>query len=283
MRPKVFTIILNWNGHHDTMTCLNSIKKSTYTNNQVVVIDNGSSEESIKAIEHFDDFYILIKTGVNLGFSGGCNVGINYALEQHAEYIWLLNNDTEVDSNALLEMVSKAESDTRIGVVGSVIHDMSTINQIQAWGGGWVSKLTGRAGHYFTVNDEPHIDYITGTSMLLRASAVKDVGLFDEKSFFMYWEDVDLCCRLRKAGWKLAVANDSKIFHKKSASVGNNSPLLDYYYNSSAIRFYLKNYKNPFIPILVGTSGRLLKRLLSRDKNRIVSTLKGSWVGLTKP
>jgi GT2 family glycosyltransferase len=142
-----------------------------------------------------------------------------------------------------------------------------------------VDYISGRAGHIFKQEDEPRLQYITATSILLRAAAIKHVGLLDSKSFFMYWEDVDLSFRLRKAGWKLSVAGESIIFHKKSASVGNNSPLLDYYYNASAIRFFIKNYRFPFIPIVLGASGRLVKRLLSRDKQRIISTLKGIYSG----
>ena len=96
-QPKVTVIILNWNGKEDTLECLASVKKIDYSNFEIVLVDNGSVDDSVEAVsEHYPDV-TLLQTGDNLGYAGGNNVGIRYALDNKAEYVLLLNNDTVVD------------------------------------------------------------------------------------------------------------------------------------------------------------------------------------------
>ncbi|MCX7596938.1 MAG: glycosyltransferase family 2 protein, partial [Fischerella sp.] len=136
---KVFVILLNWNGWQDTVKCIVSLKGLSYPNYEIVVLDNASTNDSVEQIRAAHPDVTLIETGANLGFAGGNNVGIRYALEHGAEYIWLLNNDTIVDANALSAMVTKAESDPKIGLVGSVLYYMNNPGSVQAWGGGTVN------------------------------------------------------------------------------------------------------------------------------------------------
>src|SRR5579863_8615618 len=111
LKPKVSVIVLNWNGGNDTVGCLSSLQRLNYENCSVIVIDNGSTDDSPALIrEAFPDVELL-ETGQNLGFAGGCNVGIRRALAQRADFIWLLNNDTTVHPDALNAMVEKAETD----------------------------------------------------------------------------------------------------------------------------------------------------------------------------
>src|SRR6266568_5938037 len=120
-----YIIILNWHGWQCTIECVESCKKLSYLNFRILVVDNGSTDGSEAILrERFPDVELL-QTGANLGFAGGNNVGIRYALEQGAEYVWLLNNDTTVDADALSALVRMAEGDTKIGMAGSKIlyHD----------------------------------------------------------------------------------------------------------------------------------------------------------------
>lgn len=271
-RPLVYVIVLNWNGWQETLECLTSLEVLDYPNYEVVVVDNGSTNGSAEEIRKAKPQVTLLETGRNLGFAGGNNIGIRYALEQGAEYIWLLNNDTVVDPGALTAMIELAEKDRRIGVVGSVLYYMEQPTKVQAWGGGRVNLLTGRSRHLLAPG-EPH--YITGASMLLRREALEQVGLLDE-GFFMYWEDADFGFRLRKAAWKLEVAPNARVWHKESASLGKKSPILDEYFNASAVRFFRRHAPFSAWPIFVGVGGRALKRMARGDWKRV----RAVWAGL---
>lgn len=278
---EVVIIIVNWNGWQDTNSCLDSLKSLDYPNFRIIVIDNNSTDDSVNQISASHPNVNLIRTCHNLGFSGGCNVGISSAIDEDAEYVWLLNNDTVINQLTLKEMIILSDTNANIGAVGSRIYYMNESNKIQAWGGGSFSFWTGRTRHILSPASERKLHYITASSILIRCKTLKEIGFLDNKSFFMYWEDVDFSFRLRKAGWKIAVANDSIVYHKEHASTGNKNPTLDLYFNESAIRFYKRHTFFPLWPIIVGTTGRLIKRILEKDKARIIQTLLGAYRGLT--
>ena len=280
--PFVDIILLNWHGWQDTIACLDSLASLDYNNYRVLVVDNGSTDDSVARIRAAHPEVPIIETGRNLGFSGGCNVGIRRALEEGADYVWLLNNDTTVDSQALTAMVNVAHYDQKIGAVGSVLYYMDSPKEIQAWGGGGISFWFGRSHHYLTPVSNAKLHYLTAASILIRRSALKDVGLLDEKTFFMYWEDTDYSFRLRKAGWRLAVAEQSIVLHKEHAATGKGSPLLDFYFNESAVCFFQRHALLPFWPISVGVLGRLTKRVLRGNRRSFVATLGGTYAGLRK-
>lgn len=267
MNDKVFTVILNWNGWRDTEACLSSLAQMRYVNNQVIVVDNGSENDSACRLKNRFPSLQLIETGQNLGFAAGCNIGIRHALEQRADFVWLLNNDTIVDPQALQCLLEKARADQRLAAVGSAIYFMEEPQQVQAWGGGRVNFWLGRSRHFLAPVPDDAVDFITGASMLVSREALRSVGLLDEQ-FFMYWEDADFCFRLRKTKWKLAVAGGSKIWHKGSSSVGRESTNLDRYFNTSAARFFEKHAYFPSFTFWTGVTLRLAKRFLSGDWER---------------
>ncbi|MGK9451004.1 glycosyltransferase family 2 protein [Acidithiobacillus caldus] len=281
-QPIVYIILLNWNGWQNTAACLDSLKRLEYANYHVLMVDNGSSDDSVVHIRASHPGVTILETGRNLGYSGGCNVGIRRALEEDADYVWLLNNDTIVDPNALSAMVRTAEADTRVGAVGSVLYYLDNPERIQAWGGGRVFFWTGRSRHILNPVHGAGPHYLTGTSILLRRHALDDTGLLDEKTFFMYWEDVDFSFRLRKAGWRLAVADKSIVLHREHAATGKHSPLLDYYYSESAALFFRRYAPIPAWPIFIGVLGRLAKRGFRGNLPGFVATLRGSFAGLRK-
>lgn len=277
MNDKVCTIILNWNGWRDTAACVSSLRQLRHQNQHTIVVDNGSTDRSVSHLRAEFPGLSIIETGSNLGFAAGCNVGIRRALEMGADFVWLLNNDTIVDPEALQCLVSKAQRDRRIAAVGSAIYFMEEPHRLQAWGGGRVNFWLGRSRHFLAPVRDDTVDYITGASMLVSRAALESVGLLDEQ-FFMYWEDADFCFRLRKAKWKLAVAGDSKIWHKESASVGKKSVSLDQYFNASATQFFRRHAAIPFVPHWTGAGLRLAKRALNGDWQRI----RAVWAGITR-
>ena len=288
MFPRVSIIILNWNGWRDTIECLESLYRITYPNFDVIVVDNGSRDDSVQMIKEYcegkievnskffkydpsnkpikvfeisedearrgrfdrplyekfdpDRRLILIKNKDNYGFAGGNNVGIKFALSVlNPKYILLLNNDTVVDKRFLDELVKVAESDEKIGIVGSKIYyyDYNGRDDV-IWalcGGelsirfGKISIKFGKIGTYV----------ITGCCMLIRRDVLDKLKGFDEK-YFCYWEDIDLSVRCKDLGYKLFCSQTSILWHKVSASIGgSDSPAFVYYYTRNLIYFVKKH------------------------------------------
>lgn len=263
---KINIIILNWNGWEDTINCVNSLQETDCAEPyKIIIIDNCSTDDSVKRIkEAFPDIE-LIQNDSNLGFGGGCNTGLLLSMKNNTEFVWLLNNDTTVYANSLQELLNTADTNPNYGIIGSVLYYMNDTKSIQTWGGGYISFWTGMARHIHNKRDANKLQYVTGASMLIRVKALREVGIFDDTSYFMYWEDADLCFRFVKNGWRLAVAEKSRVLHKESASFINNHHLLVRYFNRSAVMFFCKFYRFCFIPVLIGLCGRLVKRLIYKD------------------
>ena len=272
-QPRVAIVVLNWNGWQDTLACVASLQALEYANFHIVLVDNGSTDGSMQEFQRALPSVELLQTGANLGFGGGCNVGIRHALASGAEYIWLINSDAVVDPGALSAMVRLAQENSALGAVGSVLFDADAVDRVQLWGGGHVGLWLGRSVH--SLSPGADLDFVSGASLLLRRSALGQVGLFDEARFFMYWEDTDLGFRLRKAGWMLAVAADSKIWHKQSASLGLGNPLLDEYATRSCVRFLRLHAPIPFVSVGLVLMRMVLKRILIGRPDRLLAVLRG--------
>ena len=268
----VDVVILNWNGWLDTIACLESLQRQDYHHFNLLVVDNDSTDGSVERIKQAMPSLEILQTGANLGFSGGCNAGIKLALARGADYVWLINSDATVDSGALSALVRVAEQNPALGAVGSVLYEADQHDRIQLWGGGTVNLWLGRSHH--RISPGP-LDFISGASLLLRGTALEKIGLFDQATFFMYWEDTNLGFRLRQAGWQLAVAEDSRVWHKQSASLGKRSPALDEYFTQSAVRFFRRHAPIPFVPISLLLGMMLAKRIVMGEMSRARAVLKG--------
>jgi GT2 family glycosyltransferase len=221
--PLVWIIILNWNGCRDTIDCVESVQKMDYPNYGVVVVDNGSSDGSEALLrERFPDVSI-VQTGKNLGFAGGNNAGIRTALDQGADYVWVLNNDTVVDRRCLDFLVRAAEAEPRAGMVGNKIYYHHAPQTVWFAGGevaldkGGLTRHTGK-----DCGDDPSYDrpgpsqYVTGCSLLARTAMIKDTGLMDE-NYFLYFEDVDWSLKAQQKGWNLIYEPRARIWHREGA------------------------------------------------------------------
>jgi len=270
MLPRVSVIILNYNGVEDTLGCLKSLGKVNYPNFEVIVLDNGSrndvdsrfrgndggrgndrsSGDDAKILKDFSGLgegkYRFIDNEKNLGFAGGCNIGIELVLKEgKSEYVYLLNNDTEADSEFLAEAVKVAENAEKNGIVTSKSLYFGDRNIIENVGhylldcGDVSSRGRGMKATEF-INEEELLS-ACGAGVLLRVSMLMEIGLFREE-FFLNYEDVDLCLRSVLMGWKCIYAPKSMIYHKVSASIENSrnydmnlrtqfNQLKAYYYN----------------------------------------------------
>ena len=206
-QAAVYIILLNWNSATDTLRCLRALTLLRGVQARVMVVDNGSEPVDLErlrsGIARWGLAVRLVETGENLGFGGGCNVGMRLALERGAEFVWLLNNDAVPHPDALQAMLRVMARDAQIAAVGSVIYDLERPERVQTWGGGRVWRWAGVARHRRRSVVARRLDYLTAASILLRREALEGAGLFDEDTFFMYWEDADLCFRPR-APWPVA-------------------------------------------------------------------------------
>jgi GT2 family glycosyltransferase len=220
-RPiKVAVIIVTYNSTRFLEDCFGSLSSMTKEGleAQVIVIDNGSTDGSAEKAAAWR-FAMVTKSTENLGFAGGNNRIIRHALDAGADYVYLLNHDTEVTPGFLVEAVETAEADERIGSVQSLIllspdkeRINSTGNAIHFLGFGYCNDYR-RTASSWPRPANPEIAYASGAGVLYRASALKEVGLLDEE-LFMYHEDLDLGWRLRLAGYRNVLAPASVIYHK---------------------------------------------------------------------
>lgn len=271
--PRVAIVVLNWNGWQDTLACVASLQALDYPNFHIVLVDNGSTDGSEAHLRRALPMVGLLQTGANLGFGGGCNVGLRQALATGADYVWLVNSDATVEPGALSALVRRAGEDATLGAVGSVLLDADAAARVQLWGGGRVGLWTGRSVHCKSSGQT--LDFVSGASLLLRRAALEQVGLFDDARFFMYWEDTDLGFRLRKAGWRLGVAADSTIRHKQSASLGLGNPLLDEYATRSCVRFLRRHAPMPWVSVGLVLVRMVAKRILIGRPDRLRAVLRG--------
>jgi GT2 family glycosyltransferase len=249
MDELTYIILLNWNGLRDTVECIESCARLTYPRFRIVVIDNGSTDGSASVVHRRFPDVEVIETGCNLGFAGGNNVGIRHALENGAGFIWLLNNDTVVEPDALSALVAVMEGDRTAGMAGSKIRYFDDRDRLWYAGAFLDGRVPYRCGHrglneedLGQYDDAGETGYVTGCSLLVRRELIEQIGLLDE-GLFLYFEDTDWGSRARLSGWKLLYAPRSLVFHKASATMGGmEAPRMRYYLARNLLYFVRKNY-----------------------------------------
>lgn len=252
-QPKVAIIIINFNGEEDTINCINSISRIDYKNYINIVVDNCS--EDYTRLEKFvesDPNSIFLSLESNLGFSGGNNIGIKMAKNFNVEYVLLLNNDTEVEPDFLSELVKVAETYEDVGIIGGKILYYNQKSLIW-YGGGTYNKMIAHNTHSnfhvknFFDNDVKKVGFITGCMQLIPIEILDKVGPLEE-SYFLYYEDTDLCVRITNAGFSLYYVPTAVIYHKVSASSGGcTTPQVQYYMIRNGYYFMEKFASNRFI------------------------------------
>jgi GT2 family glycosyltransferase len=271
--PLVFVVVLNSNGWADTRECLDSLRRLDYENRRVVVVDNGSADNSELHIRHSFPEVTVLQAGENLGFSRGNNLGIRHALAHDAAFVWLLNNDTTSDSSALTALVKEAETDARIAIVGSVLYFADHPERVQAWGGGTFNALLGKTSCSMKPTAATELDFITGASMLMRRGFLEDAGLLDE-IFFFYMEDTDLCFRAKQRSWRIAVAEESVVYHKVGATINAGSRARSLDSDRAHVRsngIFLGKHSGAALAVAVplNLAGMVLMRLKRRQFRRL--------------
>jgi len=288
----VYVVLLNWNGWKDTLACIASLRSDLSPGLRLVVCDNGSADDStsrltaqlqrwfgssfrsidraavdeLTATPHDAEVW-LVKNHANLGFAAGNNVGIRFALLDPAcQYVWLLNNDTEVAPDALAQALAHMQAQPQLGLCGSTLvyhHDRQTI---QAWAGAVYSRWTGRTRHLGAFTQlagvpldgaavEQQLSCVVGAAMLVSRPFLEQVGLMRE-DYFLYYEEIDWATRA-KGRFKLGYAPRSVVFHKEGASIGTTasggSPLSMFYLFRNRIRFTWR-FHRPYLPVVLAVA-----------------------------
>lgn len=256
--PFVITVILNTNRRKDTLTCLASLEASSYGNHKVLVLDNASSDGSVAAIRAAFPAVEVISLEQNLGYAGNNNVGIAAALEQGADWIFVLNEDTIVDPECLAELVAAGESAATIGITGPTVYHYDEPEVIQSAGGVldrfWVSRhLHANERDDGQLHDLPAVDWISGCAMMVRREVVEQVGALDER-FFYYWEETEWCLRARRHGWSIRHVPAARLWHKGVQRDYAPNPSVTYY-NTRNRFLMLARHKAPPLVWLVAWAG----------------------------
>jgi GT2 family glycosyltransferase len=272
--PLVYCVIVNWNGWKDTVACLESLTAQDYPRLQVIVVDNGSTNDSVDQIRQAHPWVALVETGRNLGFPRGCNVGTRLAVQQGADFIWLLNNDTTAPPDTTTRMMRAARANPQAGAIGSVLYYMDNPAQVQAWGGGRMNRWFAYVSHLTSPTPFGPDDFITGASMLLPRSICEEIGIFYE-GFFMYCDDADLCFRLHRAGYSLAIADDTAILHKEGGSSTKRNPAIDGFATTSTMRMLRRNAPVPAISISLYLTMRILNRIRKGEWPNLAAVARG--------
>ncbi|MCF8048524.1 MAG: glycosyltransferase family 2 protein [Desulfarculaceae bacterium] len=273
----VHVVLVNYNGLPHVLGCLSCLMSQTYAQREIVVVDNASHDQSPQIIQRRFPQVHFLASPVNGGFAQGANLGIKLALEQGAEAVWLLNPDATAHPQALEALVRVLAGRPKVGAVASVLR-WAGQDRVQAWGGGNLSLITGRAHHITQAPKAGAPDYLCGASLLLRAEALGQVGLLDP-DFPLYWEDADLSWRLRRAGWQLAVAPDSVVEHQPSTGLGDNEEAWHRLYTNGSLRFFRKHAPLPWLPVILSSGARLARRALQGRWQAAA----GIWQGLFSP
>ncbi len=244
----VSLVIVNWNGIADTQAALDSIKRLAPhdVSLETIVVDNGSTNNSVEILRKKYPWIELVTTGKNLGFTGGNNIGMHVAMEHGAEYIWLLNNDTIVDTHAL--QLVDAFDDPAVGIAGSKIYfapgreyhaaryKKSEHGKVFWYAGGLIDWDNMYASHkgvdevdHGQYDDTTQTDFVTGCSMMIKREVVERIGVLDDR-YYLYLEDLDYCLRAKKAGFALSYYPASRLWHVNAGSTGGaGNPLHEYY------------------------------------------------------
>jgi GT2 family glycosyltransferase len=289
--PLVYAVILNWNRCRDTVACLESLAQVDYPNLRLLVVDNGSTDGTPEAVSHQFPDVALIVNDQNLGFAAGCNVGIRYAIEQEADYVFLLNNDTLVDPAVLRHLVSLTGPD--VGMVAPKIYYAADPTRIWSVGGmrhPLTIEKTGDVRGQIDIGQWEDVlerDYFVGCALLLSRCLLAEVGLFDER-FFMYYEDSDLSLRARQAGFRLLLSPQAWVWHKVAVSSGgSDSPNERYWMARSSVLFFRKHVHGLrwliVVPYRVGSAIKTVLRLTWHGQGQSVRAyLRGLRDGLVE-
>lgn len=244
--PRVFACLLNWDKLDDTLRCIESLQAQDYSDLRLVVVDNGSTDESVAALRALSGRIHLIEHKENLGFTGGCNAAMRHALAHSADYVWLVNNDSQCEAGTLSRLVAYAEARPGVGMVSPIITDRRSRKDNFAVGRldlatGATAETAAAAEANAMQERYPEQIVLKGTALLLKRSLIERIGFLDDR-FFAYCEDNDYSVRCAAAGFRAACVTTERVYHDEGLpGQGWRKPYAYYYAVRNGILFWRKH------------------------------------------
>lgn len=228
---KVAVVVLNYKVKEFALKCIESVKRSTYQDLAIIVVDNNSQDGIGQDLKIYPEV-IFIQSGVNSGYTGGNNLGIKEALKRGVDYIFILNPDTQISPTCVQSCIKVAETEAA-GIIGPKI---LFPDRQKIWYAGGIFDSANVLGTHRGVDEPDHgqydqieeTDYVSGAAMFIKKEVFEKVGYFDER-YFLYYEDSDLCLRTKQAGFKVVYNPQAIVYHTNAQSTGLGSQLQDYF------------------------------------------------------
>lgn len=253
--PSVYIVLLNWNGWRDTLGCMSSLRGLKYRKWHAVIVDNGSTDDSVEHLKETCQEATLIETHRNLGFAAGNNVGIRFALGKRADYVFVLNNDTTVFPDTIAQLVEFAENHPQAAMMGPKIErrnpqrewpirrKLDLITQICTFSA--LRRIITRIPFlreifYCTGGNPAVVEFLSGSALFFRAATFEKAGLFDENTFLDF-EELIMAEKVRSAGSSVYFVPKAAIWHKGSAS-GSKLQARRYIENAKSEEYFFSNY-----------------------------------------
>ena len=281
---NVTVVTVNWNRFSETCDCIDSFLVQESVNVSFIIVDNGSTDGSQELLREKYPDACVISLPKNLGFAGGFNIGICRAIEENADFVLIVNNDTVADKKLLKELLSGIQ-EREVGVVAPVIYYSDPKDKTWSAGGNIATCLLQPINSHHIRNKLPVLPvyrtFLSGCCLLIKKEVIKTFGLFDER-FFLYYEDLDYCLRIRNVGWKMKLIPNAKLWHKGSLSSNGKMSANERYFMARSSGIYFRkhmNFFNSFIIIPFRVSSALLwslRLIMTQNKN----SLRAYWRGL---
>jgi len=285
--PRIDVITLTWNQRQDTLDCLASLDHLTYPNYRIIVVDNGSTDGTAEAVRALYPDVELIVNPHNLGFQGGFNAGMRYALARGADFLLVMNNDTIVQPDMLDELMAYAGA-PEVGILAPKIYYFDEPDRIWSVGGDChpiTFEMTHKGDNQIDHGQWSEVierDFLVGCALLMPRALPEKIGLFDTGYHPIYYEDVDLCVRARQAGFRLLLVPSARMWHRVSASGGGSgSPRERYLMARHSVRYFRK-YVHGWRWLIVGPYrfASALKTSLRLARQKRFESIRAYWRGL---
>ena len=288
--PSVCILTTVWNQVEKTVACLETAVSLTYPHpSQLLLVDNGSSDDTIMRVQQQFPQVQIIQSPTNLGFAGGYNLGLKWVLERDFDYVFLINNDILIQPDALTHLATAAEADPQRGMVTAKIYYNGERQRLWSVGGNihpLTLEIVDKGDNQLDGAqwDIPRaLDFAPLCAVLIRTSLLRQIGLLDD-GFFLYYEDMDFARRVRQAGFQLWYEPRAVIYHDVSASSGGqNSPNERYWMARSSVRYFRKHGRHwwAIVPWRTASALRTTLRLLRLGKTAALQAYwRGLWHGL---
>lgn len=284
MDPLVAVVILSYNRRGDTLQAIGSLQQMTYVDFEILLVDNHSIDGTAESVRAAYPCVRVLALHENVGFAAGANTGIRCALELGAAFILVMNNDVSVHPSMLTALVKGMVPG--VGISGPKIYYMSDPKRI--WSNGFrrhplhIAMRGGVRGQVDTDQRQEtcEVDYLLGCAMLFASEVLEEVGLFDERFFFFY-EDLDLCLRAQRCGYRIVTVPEAKMWHKVSASAGLDSPFRAYHMARGSVLFYSKHARGIQRPVtLLFRTGSAVKTTVQFLAQRRHDLVEAYWRGV---